>query len=633
MRCTIYLGILCACLSMLGCPQQPGGSSLSVSIMPAEAVAAGAQWNVDGGAWQACEAVCQMAPGSHTVSFTDLAGWVKPPDKTAVIASGQATTSTGIYTALGATSLVVNIGPGDAVSAGAQWQLDGGAWQNSGAILSPVSAGNHTVSFKDVAGWANPGSRTVAVLAGQTTAIAADYRSLAETGVVMGMIEPEGARTAFGQWRVDDGVWHQSGESVLGIPVGKHLVSFSDAPGWPGWIKPVSIPIDVSTDPTVVITGTYTPLLASDRLLVLGYNDLGMHCMNMDFSEFMILPPYNTLHAQVIDRSGPKPRFVQDGVTVSYGFPSNTTSVTKTNFWDFAQDLFGLDNPLAADIGLAGNGLSGTMTSLASEGRTDWSVLGIPLTPILDDGTINSFQLALITVSQGGNDVVQTQAVAPVSWEIRCDYCHTTPGISVGQDILLKHDRMTGTTLAFPSRKPVVCGNCHPQPELGLTGDEGMATLSSSMHTAHAKRMWLAEDKVEVGCYACHPGEQTRCMRDVHHLGGMICTDCHGGMADVGNPARRPWQDEPRCGTCHQRAGFEFEQPDTLFRNSRGHYGVQCEACHGSPHAITPTSQPADNIQAMAVQGRQGPIKDCTVCHSDPTTGVVFEHRYVAPSL
>ena len=29
--------------------------------------------------------------------------------------------------------------------------------------------------------------------------------------------------------------------------------------------------------------------------VVLGYNELGMHCMNEDFSEICILPPFNTL--------------------------------------------------------------------------------------------------------------------------------------------------------------------------------------------------------------------------------------------------------------------------------------------------------------------------------------------------
>ena len=556
MRAIIFLGVLSACLGLLGCPQQGIGTSLTVNIAPAAAVADGARWNVDGG-----------------------------------------------------------------------------AWRHSGDCVSQLSSGSHVLTFADVAGWANPGNQTVLVTAGQPTVISAAYTSLAETGVVMVTIEPEGARAAFGQWRVDDGQWHASGESVLGVPVGKHLVSFSEAPARPGWIKPNSVGIDVDTDPTVVLTGTYTQQLTSDQLLVLGYNDLGMHCMNQDYSEFMILPPYNTLHAQVIDRSGAKPRFVQDGVTVSYSIPSNTTSAAKTNFWDYAQDLFGLANPLPPDIGLAGNGLSGTMTSLAAEGRTDWSVLGIPITPLLDDGTENSYPLALITVAQGGNDVVQTQAVTPISWEIRCDYCHNTPGISVAQDILLKHDRLHGTTIAFSARKPVLCGSCHPQPELGLEGDMGMASLSSSMHSAHAKRMWLVEGRLDVGCYACHPGEETRCMRDVHHLGGMICTDCHGGMAEVGDPSRQPWQDEPRCGTCHQREGFEFEQANTLFRDSKGHYGVHCEACHGSPHAITPTSQAEDNVQAMAVQGRQGVIKECAVCHSDDVESMPFEHQLKAQSL
>jgi hypothetical protein len=353
--------------------------------------------------------------------------------------------------------------------------------------------------------------------------------------------------------------------------------------------------------------------------------------MNQDYSELMILPPYNTLHAEVIDRSGAKPRIVQDGVSISYAFPGNTTSVTKTNFWDFAQDLFGLDSPLPADTGLTGNGLTGAMTSLAADGRTDWSVTGIPLTPLLDDMTLDDLQLAVITVSSNGADVTQTQAVAPVSWEIRCDFCHNTPGMSVAADILAAHDRLHGTTISFASRKPVVCGNCHPQPELGLTGDAGMATLSSSMHTAHATRMWKVDGTLENACYACHPGKTTQCLRDVHSLAGMICTDCHGSMADVGNPSRTPWKDEPRCGNCHSRPGFEFEQPDTLFRDSKGHYGVQCEACHGSTHALGPAARPEDNVQAIGLAGRVGPINNCSVCHSDAVDSLPFDHKNLAP--
>ena len=44
---------------------------------------------------------------------------------------------------------------------------------------------------------------------------------------------------------------------------------------------------------------------------VVAWNNLGMHCMDADFSVFAILPPYNTIQAQVIDASG---RLVKSGL-------------------------------------------------------------------------------------------------------------------------------------------------------------------------------------------------------------------------------------------------------------------------------------------------------------------------------
>ena len=52
---------------------------------------------------------------------------------------------------------------------------------------------------------------------------------------------------------------------------------------------------------------------------------------------------------------------VTQGVTVHYRILGNTTSADKTNFWQYAQALFGLSNPLPANIGLTGKGLRGTM--------------------------------------------------------------------------------------------------------------------------------------------------------------------------------------------------------------------------------------------------------------------------------
>jgi hypothetical protein len=170
----------------------------------------------------------------------------------------------------------------------------------------------------------------------------------------------------------------------------------------------------------------------------------------------------------------------------------------------------------------------------------------------------------------------------------------------------------------------VFCAQCHADPAVGSAGRPGVSTLSSAMHTAHAPRMAAAH--LDNDCYACHPGFRTQCQRDVHSLAGMNCNSCHNSMIAVGNPARQPWTDVPRCDSCHRRANFEFEQPGTRFRDSVGHQGVSCMACHGSPHVITPSANAADNIQAIVKQGHAGVIDTCIVCHSSTPTEA-FPHR------
>lgn len=339
---------------------------------------------------------------------------------------------------------------------------------------------------------------------------------------------------------------------------------------------------------------------------IIAQNDLGMHCMNEDFAELMILPPYNTVRAQVIKR-GREPNKVDSGITISYSIPSNTHSADKTNFWRFAEALFGVALP--PDVGLTGNGMRGTMTHV---GHAVWEVSGIPITPINDQGRLDPFPLATFVATKDGAEIARTQTVIPVSSEISCNLCHNTPGVSPETDILRDHDRLHGTTLE--QQKPVVCAACHGDPALGMTGDPNLPMLSHAMHGAHATRMegyGLAND-----CYACHPGFRTQCQRDVHFARGIECKDCHGGMAEVGDPARMPWLQQPSCGGCHARQGFEFEQTGTLFRMSRGHGGIACLTCHGSPHAITPTTTEVDNVQSMRVQGHAGVIDDCLVCHT-----------------
>ena len=353
--------------------------------------------------------------------------------------------------------------------------------------------------------------------------------------------------------------------------------------------------------------------------VVLAWNDLGMHCYNRDFQDLAVLPPYNNLWAQVIRRGDP-PERVTAGLTVSYAFQNNTYSVGKSNFWDYDVPLFGVD--LAPNVGLRGKGLAGVM-----DAKVDHFVAeGIPLTEFFDSdwSTPYPYQLATIIVrsTSSGAELARTETVGPVSTEMHCDNCHYdggVEGISTGRvetNILTLHDGEdddaalsgVGAASLMPLR-PVLCADCHASNALEKPGQAGVPSLSNAMHEKHAGKV---PDTTE-GCYNCHPGPTTQCLRDVmSHEFDMGCVDCHGGMEQVAKNAN-PWLSEPRCDTCHDSG--EYDQNAALYRMSTGHGGVYCAGCHDSPHAIAPSTQPNDAIKFIALQGHDGPIDTCTVCH------------------
>src|SRR5512135_3584212 len=102
--------------------------------------------------------------------------------------------------------------------------------------------------------------------------------------------------------------------------------------------------------------------LEAQSYVLLGWNDLGMHCANKDFSKIAVLPPYNNIYAQLIKNNpGSSPQVVTANVSVEYSIPGNSYSVGKTNFWTYAQQLFNLPQPLPDNIGLTGKGLTGIL--------------------------------------------------------------------------------------------------------------------------------------------------------------------------------------------------------------------------------------------------------------------------------
>jgi len=153
-------------------------------------------------------------------------------------------------------NLQVTLGPTGAVSAGAQWNVDGGAWQNSGTTVSGLLVGSHTVNYKSVTGWIAPSSESVTINNGLTTAISRTYTSVTTAGNLQVTLGPAGAVSAGAQWNVDGGAWQNSGTTVSGLSVGSRTVNYKSVFGW---IAPPSEQVNINNGQTTAISRTYTP--------------------------------------------------------------------------------------------------------------------------------------------------------------------------------------------------------------------------------------------------------------------------------------------------------------------------------------------------------------------------------------
>lgn len=358
-----------------------------------------------------------------------------------------------------------------------------------------------------------------------------------------------------------------------------------------------------------------------DSYVVFAWNDLGMHCLNPTYDTAVLLPPYNTVWAQVVRRGNP-PQVVTEGLSVQYRVVNNTHSYDKTDanggdfgqFWDYCQAVFGVDLPHDRGLNLEDpaihNGLSGTMVTK----QDHFQVNGIPVTPVDDSGIWNPYQVLEVTVYQGSNVVATTRTTIPTSDEINCARCHTESGQTVFENVLVRHDALHGTSLM--DERPVLCanGSCHGSPALGQTaaGDNGY--LSKAIHAAHADR--------GAACYDCHPGTNTKCNRSLAHTNPEgNCTACHGTLAAMAQgmeSGRVPWAEEPKCGQAGCHTGVQgVDTGQVLYRNAAGHGNLACPACHSSPHAIVSSRETSDNYQAVQYQTASVTIGSCGACHEN----------------
>ena len=414
--------------------------------------------------------------------------------------------------------------------------------------------------------------------------------------------------------------------------------------------RPAFGPMSGSTSdraPASSLSSIHAQAVPSDTYHLFGWNDVGVRFIGKDYSNLSLIPPGNTMWAQII-KVGTYPQLMTTTVQVNFNFPDNTDSASKTNFWQYTTQLFG--KVITPNLGLSGTPLSGTMAFTTAASTSAFRAGGIPLMPFADSAptTDQLLQLSQMTARDkaSGAIIATGQVVAPVSTEILCGTCHADhragDNIATGNvelNILTLHDRDEGTHLV--ASKPVLCASCHASVPLGAfgTGKPDIPPLSIAMHNRHAEsevqqlfQQYGTTPPTTNLCYACHPGPNAQMFRGVMSVQpGFTCTTCHGTMQNLASQTRKPWVDLPRCGNCH--APQYAEKAGVLYRNDVGHGGLFCEACHNSPHAEWPSTRAQDNIMPIALQGHAGPIKDCTVCHGQNVPAGPGPHGLLAPGV
>jgi hypothetical protein len=123
-------------------------------------------------------------------------------------------------------NLTVTLAPAGAIAAGAQWNVDYGAWQDSGDTVTSLAVGTHTVYYKATTGYTSPITATAIIADSETTTKIGTYVLGTDSGSLKVTIIPAAVVAAGAKWMVDGGAENDSEATVSGLTVGNHAVTY-----------------------------------------------------------------------------------------------------------------------------------------------------------------------------------------------------------------------------------------------------------------------------------------------------------------------------------------------------------------------------------------------------------------------
>ncbi|HEX9019623.1 MAG TPA: hypothetical protein VF903_00005, partial [Nitrospirota bacterium] len=225
---------------------------------------------------------------------------------------------------------------------------------------------------------------------------------------------------------------------------------------------------------------------ATNGYKVIAWNDLGMHCACPSSEYYIILPPFNTLRAQVLQTGGSIPTVVSSGVTVKYSLVEDTDAVYNSDsytqnwktYWPliFPTSMFPpFYNATTGNYqGLTGKKLADTMDYNAT--HRSYEAPGIPAFPVVSSNAADNIMTdplggpnrdpyitANITVQDTtGATVATTQTVVPVAFG-GCCTCHIKLAAASGYPATPQGSFLNIGRLHYTNRSKINIAEISPQ--------------------------------------------------------------------------------------------------------------------------------------------------------------------------
>ena len=261
--------------------------SLTVNIEPVDVVQKGA-WKLVNGAdrsWhKSGETIDDICVGQYKVKFKHVYGWKQPkPVKVSITELSPTIVNVRYIPILQKGALKVNIFPKDVASLSAKWKLrlpSDNIWHTSGEVLDDLFVGRYKLNFKRVYGYASPKFKNVCVRPNKLNEHNAFYVAIRKQGNLKVIISPDDAVNKGAKWRFifgPDTKWHNSGEELKNIAVGRYPIKYKKIEGFTAPKKEI---VKIFPKKTTLIEARYSPdsverFVVSDVEWTVSRNHLG----------------------------------------------------------------------------------------------------------------------------------------------------------------------------------------------------------------------------------------------------------------------------------------------------------------------------------------------------------------------